>query len=71
MNNNGWDDIGYNFIIGEDGNVYEGRGWKYLGTHAPAYNGQSIGICVIGDFTSKYFVISTKFYCNCNLLCVI
>ena len=21
----GWDDIGYSFIVGEDGNVYEGK----------------------------------------------
>ncbi|XP_055528861.1 peptidoglycan-recognition protein LC-like isoform X7 [Wyeomyia smithii] len=24
-------DIGYNFLIGDDGNVYEGRGWLYRG----------------------------------------
>ncbi|KAF3428665.1 hypothetical protein E2986_14106 [Frieseomelitta varia] len=53
MNNNGWADIGYNFIIGEDGNVYEGRGWKYVGAHAPGYNANSIGICIIGDFTNR------------------
>ncbi|XP_012534615.2 uncharacterized protein LOC105835677 [Monomorium pharaonis] len=47
----GWWDIGYNFLIGEDGNVYEGRGWDYTGAHAPGYNTQSIGICIIGDFS--------------------
>ncbi|KAI4497361.1 hypothetical protein M0802_007608 [Mischocyttarus mexicanus] len=47
----GWFDIGYNFVIGEDGNVYEGRGWNKVGAHAPGYNFQSIGICVIGDFS--------------------
>jgi len=26
MNTNGWLDIGYNFLIGEDGRAYEGRG---------------------------------------------
>jgi peptidoglycan recognition protein len=31
----GWSDIGYNFIVGEDGNVYEGRGWTKVGAHAP------------------------------------
>lgn len=46
-----WWDVGYNFIIGEDGNVYEGRGWDRVGAHAPKYNNQSIGICVIGDFS--------------------
>ncbi|XP_076240324.1 peptidoglycan-recognition protein SC2 [Calliopsis andreniformis] len=51
MDDHGWFDIGYSFVIGEDGNVYEGRGWDYVGAHAPGYNSQSIGICVIGDFS--------------------
>ncbi|CAL1680430.1 unnamed protein product [Lasius platythorax] len=51
MDDRGWWDIGYNFLIGEDGNAYEGRGWNYVGAHAPGYNTQSIGICVLGDFS--------------------
>jgi N-acetylmuramoyl-L-alanine amidase len=53
MDTNGWADIGYNFVVGEDGNVYEGRGWTTVGAHCPAYNSASIGICVIGDFTNR------------------
>nr|CAD7445072.1 unnamed protein product [Timema bartmani] len=49
----GWNDIGYSFVIGEDGHVYEGRGWDFIGAHAPGYNTQSIGICVIGDFSDR------------------
>ncbi|XP_029159569.1 uncharacterized protein LOC114931584 [Nylanderia fulva] len=51
MDDRGWWDIGYNFLIGEDGNAYEGRGWNYVGAHAPGYNTQSIGICILGDFS--------------------
>lgn len=51
LDDRGWFDIGYSFVIGEDGNVYEGRGWDYVGAHAPGYNSQSIGICIIGDFS--------------------
>ncbi|XP_076679571.1 peptidoglycan recognition protein 3 [Andrena cerasifolii] len=51
IDDRGWFDIGYSFVIGEDGNAYEGRGWDYVGAHAPGYNTQSIGICVIGDFS--------------------
>lgn len=53
MDERGWVDIGYNFVIGEDGNVYEGRGWNFIGAHAPGYNTQSIGISIIGDFTKR------------------
>ncbi|CAB3360563.1 Hypothetical predicted protein [Cloeon dipterum] len=53
MDVNGWSDIGYNFIVGGDGNVYEGRSWDKVGAHAPGYNSQSIGICFIGTFTSS------------------
>ncbi|XP_060557416.1 peptidoglycan-recognition protein SC2-like isoform X1 [Ruditapes philippinarum] len=53
MDTNEWDDIGYNFIVGEDGNVYEGRGWGLVGAHAPGFNSKSLGICVIGDFSKS------------------
>lgn len=33
MESNNWDDIGYNFMIGGDGAVYEGRGWDKQGAH--------------------------------------
>ncbi|CAH1101152.1 unnamed protein product [Psylliodes chrysocephalus] len=53
INSRGWSDIGYNFLIGGDGNVYEGRGWGIRGAHVPKYNSRSIGICMIGNFQSS------------------
>jgi N-acetylmuramoyl-L-alanine amidase len=51
MNKNRWVDIGYNFCVGGDGLVYEGRGWMRVGAHTPNFNSVSIGICFIGTFT--------------------
>ncbi|XP_034480262.1 peptidoglycan-recognition protein LF-like [Drosophila innubila] len=45
-----WDHIGYNFLIGGDGLVYEGRGWDDQGAHTRGYNVDSIGISFIGTF---------------------
>ncbi|XP_030830590.1 peptidoglycan-recognition protein SC2-like [Strongylocentrotus purpuratus] len=53
MNNKGWSDIGYNFLIGGDGNIYEGRGLNKMGAHASGYNSQSLGVAVIGDFGAR------------------
>ncbi|KAI8482616.1 N-acetylmuramoyl-L-alanine amidase [Branchiostoma belcheri] len=53
MDSNGWGDIGYNFLVGNDGNVYEGRGWDQVGAHAYGQNHVSIGICFIGEFTNQ------------------
>lgn len=39
----GWWDIGYSFMIGEDGNVYEGRGWDEVGAHTYGYNSVGLG----------------------------
>ncbi|KAK7110408.1 peptidoglycan-recognition protein SC2-like [Littorina saxatilis] len=52
MDTHGWPDIGYNFVVGEDGHAYEARGWKKLGAHTVGYNDKAIAICVMGDFTS-------------------
>jgi len=53
MDQKEWADIGYNFLVGEDGNVYEGRGWDKQGAHSKLFNSKSIGICIIGDYTSE------------------
>ncbi len=44
MNTKGWVDIGYNFLVGGDGYIYEGRGWNYIGSHCKDYNSRSIGM---------------------------
>lgn len=51
--NQSWNDIGYSFAAGGDNRIYTGRGWSAVGAHAPGYNNQSIGICVIGDWSGK------------------
>ncbi|XP_075042488.1 peptidoglycan recognition protein 1-like [Mixophyes fleayi] len=43
--------IGYNFLIGGDGLVYEGRGWTTQGNHTKDYSSNSIGISFMGNFT--------------------
>lgn len=49
----GWNDIGYTFGVGGDGQVYQGRGFNVIGAHAPRYNNRSVGICLIGDWTAE------------------
>ena len=48
----GWGDIGYNYIIDQKGNIYEGRygGDGVVGAHAGRGNIGSIGIAVLGNF---------------------
>ncbi|XP_001363587.3 peptidoglycan recognition protein 1 [Monodelphis domestica] len=54
INTLGWCDIAYNFLIGEDGLIYEGRGWSTLGAHTgPAWNPISLGISFIGNFMER------------------
>jgi hypothetical protein len=45
----GWSDIGYHFLIGHDGVIYQGRPETGVGAHCPP-NTNMIGICVIGDY---------------------
>ncbi|XP_049814378.1 uncharacterized protein LOC126260925 isoform X5 [Schistocerca nitens] len=47
----GWSDIIYNFLVGGDGYVYEGRGWTVVGAHTFGYNNRSIGLNMVGTFT--------------------
>lgn len=44
----GWNDIAYNFLVRDDGTIYEGRGWLTVGAHATGHNTSGIGVCYIG-----------------------
>jgi N-acetylmuramoyl-L-alanine amidase len=43
-----FDDIAYNFLVGGDGQSYEGRGWDLCGAFAKKVNNRSLGIAFIG-----------------------
>ena len=55
-NGNGWNDIGYGFLVDRFGRVFEGRGGgvtaPVVGAHAGGFNGESTGIAVLGNYTS-------------------
>lgn len=50
--NRGWGDVGYNFVIDEDGNVYEGKegGNLVVAGHAYCNNVGTIGVALMGNF---------------------
>ncbi|NXY49060.1 PGRP2 amidase, partial [Ceuthmochares aereus] len=48
----GWDDIGYSFVVGSDGYLYQGRGWRWVGAHTKGYNSKGYGLGYVGDFSS-------------------
>ena len=54
----GWGDIGYNYLIDQTGVIYEGHmnedyeNLDVVGTHASGANSSSMGVSLIGTFTS-------------------
>ncbi|RVE49606.1 hypothetical protein evm_005738 [Chilo suppressalis] len=46
-------DIPYNFVIGNDGRVYEGRGWNKEGAHTVGFNRCAVGIGFMGDYREE------------------
>lgn len=57
---NGWDDIGYNFLIAPDGTIFNGRDPlgageddNILGAHFCSKNQNTMGICLLGNFMTK------------------
>ena len=49
----GWSDVGYHYIILLDGTIQKGRPTNKQGAHCLGHNGNSIGVCYIGG-VDKY-----------------
>ena len=51
---NGWNDIGYNFLVDQYGQIFEGRGGgidqPVIGAQAQGYNSVSTGVACLGTF---------------------
>jgi N-acetylmuramoyl-L-alanine amidase len=53
---NGWNDIGYNFLVDKYGQIFEGRYGgltrAVIGAHAMGFNVGSVGVALIGNYGS-------------------
>ena len=66
---NGWNDVGYNFLVDKYGQVFEGRYGgvtrNVVGAHAQGFNTGSVGVALLGNYdagtaTPKAFTALTK-----------
>lgn len=46
--NKGWNGIGYHYVIGLNGEIWQGRNIELAGAHTERQNTNSIGVCYIG-----------------------
>jgi len=63
---NGWNDVGYNFLVAQDGTVFEGRdgqgrldGDNVQGAHFCANNAGTMGICLLGNYMTAQPPVAT------------
>lgn len=51
VNEKGYNDIGYHFVIRRDGSFERGRPLEKMGAHCLGHNRNSIGICMMGGMS--------------------
>jgi hypothetical protein len=59
MDGNGWDDIGYHYLIGPDGLIFRGRPEEVVGAHCVPNSGK-VGICLLGNYDPDFDPLPEK-----------
>lgn len=64
---NGWDDIGYNFVIAQDGTLFEGRDpgesrseFEIRGAHFCGKNTGTFGVALLGNYETAQLTEATR-----------
>ncbi len=53
VNSLNWPGIGYHFLVGEDGIIYQGNRLETVSYHAAKVNPRGVGICFLGNFMTQ------------------
>ena len=60
IEHNGWNDIGYHFVVRMNGEVEYGRALAVEGAHVQGFNAETIGICCSGDGDVLPFTLAQR-----------
>jgi hypothetical protein len=67
METRGWSDIAYNFLVDDEGTIYEGRGWGVVGGHTAGHNSRLEAVCAMlnaGDEPTEAMLRSIRWLAN-------
>jgi N-acetyl-anhydromuramyl-L-alanine amidase AmpD len=53
VNKEDWPGIGYHYLVGDDGIVYQGNALTTVSYHAASVNPRGVGICFLGSFQTE------------------
>lgn len=56
----GWKGIGYHYLIGLGGEIWQGRSEDEPGAHCVGHNQNSIGVCYVGGLNEKMLPKDTR-----------
>jgi len=60
VNNRDWPGIGYHYVILENGTIQWTNDLTVTSYHVKGHNTQSVGICLVGDFTTEILMLEQK-----------
>ena len=53
MDQHGWADIGYHYVVARDGTIYEGTPVAHQGAHLAGKNAGNLGVALVGNFQTE------------------